>query len=78
MTVTAEGQQALRHGRDLPRSPAGRRIPGLAPRTRLRVLDASGALVALATPRGAAVAGELPVDPVLHPDIVLLETAGRV
>jgi hypothetical protein len=40
------------------------------------VLDASGALVALATPRGG-LTGELPVDPVLHPDIVLLETAGR-
>jgi hypothetical protein len=45
-------------------------------RGRARVLDGSGALVALATPRATPPEGELPVDPVLHPDIVLLETAG--
>ena len=76
VTVTEEGQQALRHGRDL----AGPLLAGgfpASPGARLRVLDASGALLALATPRGSQVAGELPVDPVLHPDIVLLEAAGR-
>jgi tRNA pseudouridine55 synthase len=76
VTVTEEGQQALRHGRDL----AGALLAGgfpASPGARLRVLDASGALLALATPRGSQVAGELPVDPVLHPDIVLLEAAGR-
>ena len=77
VTVTEEGQQALRHGRDLPGPLLAGGFPA-APGARLRVLDASGALVALATPRGSQGTGELPVDPVLHPDIVLLETAGRV
>jgi tRNA pseudouridine55 synthase len=76
VTVTEEGQQALRHGRDLPGLLLAGGFPA-SPGARLRVLDASGALLALATPRGS-LTGELPVDPVLHPDIVLLETAGRV
>ena len=76
VTVTEEGHRALRHGRDL----AGPLLAGgfpASPGERLRVLDASGALLALATPRGADGAGELRIDPVLHPDIVLLEAAGR-
>jgi tRNA pseudouridine55 synthase len=76
VTVTDEGQQALRHGRDL----AGALLVGgfpAAPGPRWRVLDAAGALLALASPRGAETVSELPVDPVLHPDIVLLEAAGR-
>jgi tRNA pseudouridine55 synthase len=76
VTVTEEGQQALRHGRDLAGSLLAGGFPA-SPGTRLRVLDASGALLALAIPRGAEKAGELRVDPVLHPDIVLLEAAGR-
>jgi tRNA pseudouridine55 synthase len=76
VTVTEEGHQALRHGRDLPGLLLAGGFPA-SPGERLRVLDASGALVALATPRGSQVTGDLPVDPVLHPDIVLLETAGR-
>jgi tRNA pseudouridine55 synthase len=74
--VTEEGRAALRHGRDL----VARVIVGgfpASPGPRLRVLDASGALLALASPRGLGSTGELRVDPVLHPDIVLLETAGR-
>jgi tRNA pseudouridine55 synthase len=76
VTVTEEGQQALRHGRDL----VGRLLAGgvlASPGARLRVLDASGALLALATARGWDATGELPIDPVLHPDIVLLEPAGQ-
>ena len=75
VTVTDEGERALRFGRDLA---APLLVGGFPAATgpRWRVLDGSGALVALASPRGAATEGELPVDPVLHPDIVLLETAG--
>ena len=75
VTVTGEGERALRFGRDLA---APLLVGGFPSATgpRWRVLDGSGALVALATPRATPVEGELPVDPVLHPDIVLLETAG--
>jgi tRNA pseudouridine55 synthase len=75
VTVTDEGERALRFGRDLA---APLLVGGFPAATgpRWRVLDGAGALVALASPRGAAMGGELPVDPVLHPDIVLLETAG--
>ncbi|PYQ45742.1 MAG: tRNA pseudouridine(55) synthase TruB [Acidobacteria bacterium] len=75
VTVTEEGQRALRHGRDL----ASALLVGGFPSASgpwWRVLDASGALLALASPRGTETAGELRVDPILHPDIVLLETAG--
>ena len=75
VTVTDEGERALRFGRDL----AAPLLVGGFPAAmgeRWRVLDGSGALVALASPRGTATEGELRVDPVLHPDIVLLETAG--
>jgi tRNA pseudouridine55 synthase len=75
VTVTDEGERALRFGRDL----AAPLLVGGFPAAigpRWRVLDGSGALVALATPRATPAEGELPVDPVLHPDIVLLETAG--
>jgi tRNA pseudouridine55 synthase len=75
VTVTDEGERALRFGRDLAAPLLVGGFPSAAG-PRWRVLDGSGALVALASPRGAATEGELPVDPVLHPDIVLLETAG--
>jgi tRNA pseudouridine55 synthase len=75
VTVTDEGQRALRFGRDLASALLVGGFPAAAG-TRWRVLDATGALVALASARGTEGAGELPVDPVLHPDIVLLETAG--
>jgi tRNA pseudouridine55 synthase len=76
VTVTDEGQRALRHGRDLA---GGLLVGGFpdAPEPCWRVLDASGSLLALASPRGTETMGELRVDPVLHPDIVLLETAGQ-
>jgi tRNA pseudouridine55 synthase len=75
VTVTEEGRSALRHGRDLGGPSLVGGFPS-APAERLRVLDGTGALVALAIPRAAGISTELPVDPLLHPDIVLLETAG--
>ena len=48
-------------------------FPEARPPERLRVLDESGALVALAVPQGfGAGTAELAVEPVLHPDVVLL------
>jgi tRNA pseudouridine55 synthase len=76
VTVTDDGRAALRHGRDLGATALVEGFPaGVGPR--LRVLDGTGALVALATPRELPPPGELRVEPVLHPDVVLLEPAGR-
>jgi tRNA pseudouridine55 synthase len=71
--VAEEGLRALRHGRDLGRSLVVAGFPDPAPE-RVRVLDPTGGLVALAVPRGfgPAVPG-LPVEPVLHPDLVLID-----
>ena len=71
--VSAEGREALRHGRDLSRGLVGSGFPEASPPERLRILDDSGALVALAVPRGFSNrAGELALEPVLHPDVVLV------
>ncbi len=75
VTVTPEGRAALRHGRDLAAPALVGGYP-TAPGPRLRVLDDSGALVAVAVPRALGVSRELPIDPVLHPEIVLLDPAG--
>jgi tRNA pseudouridine55 synthase len=75
VTVTEDGRNALRHGRDLGAPALVGGFP-VAPAERVRVLDDSGALVALAVPRAASASTELPVDALLHPEIVLLETAG--
>lgn len=74
VTVTEEGRKALRHGRDLGAAALVGGFPAV-PAPRLRVLDGSGALLALACPRAPA-GGELPVDAVLHPDVVLMDAAG--
>jgi tRNA pseudouridine55 synthase len=71
VTVTAEGRALLLHGRDLGLAALTGAWPAAA--SRVRVLDESGALVALATPRPVPAGGELPADPALHPDIVLLD-----
>jgi tRNA pseudouridine55 synthase len=73
VTVGDEGLALLRHGRPLDRARVESGFPAADPPPRLRVLDGSGALLALAVPMGfgPAVAG-LPVEPVLHPDVVLL------
>jgi tRNA pseudouridine55 synthase len=73
--VSAEGLRALRHGRDLPRALC---VSGFTddPAPRVRVLDESGSLAALAVPRGfGASAPWLTVEPVLHPDVVLVDNA---
>ena len=69
--VGPEGLAALRHGRDLDRRLVAS-IPEPPPE-RLRVLSESGDLVALAVPRGYGLGGSLPVEPVLHPDVVLAD-----
>ncbi len=62
----------VRAGRDLDRS---RIVSGLPadPPPRVRILGPSGALVALAVPRGFGFEGQgLAVEPVFHPDVVLI------
>jgi tRNA pseudouridine55 synthase len=73
VTVGEEGVAFLRNGRPLDRARVQSGFPAGEPPARLRVLDAAGDLLALAVPRGFGppVKG-LPVEPVLHPDVVLL------
>jgi tRNA pseudouridine55 synthase len=71
--VGEEGRAALARGRDLGRSLVLEGFPADPP-PRLRVLDETGALVGLAVPRGFGPSFEgLPVEPVLHPDLVLVD-----
>lgn len=71
--VGDEGLQALRHGRVLSAHLVVSDFPQTPPE-RLRVLDRSGSLVALAVPRGfGPKAPGLSVEPVLHPDLVLID-----
>lgn len=74
VSVTEEGLQALRHGRALGRRLVAAGFPE-APPERLRVLAAAtGALVALAVPRGFGPAADgLSLEPLLQPDLVLLD-----
>ena len=70
--VGPEGAAALRHGRD----PDQRRVTSPLPEDppqRFRILSDSGELLALAVPRGFGPPGELPIEPVLHPDVVLVD-----
>jgi tRNA pseudouridine55 synthase len=73
VTIGAGGVSALRYGRDLGRDLVVTGFPEDPP-ARVRVFDEAGALVALAVPRGfgAPVPG-LPREPVLHPDLVLID-----
>jgi tRNA pseudouridine55 synthase len=73
VVVDEAGLAHLRHGRDLDVSRVQSGFPAGTPPARLRVLDARGALLALAVPRafGPPMPG-LPVVPVLHPDVVLV------
>ena len=72
VVVGSEGMAALRHGRDLGRRLVQEGFPDSAP-GRVRVLDESGALLALAIPKGFEPGlDRLGVEPVLHPDLVLL------
>jgi tRNA pseudouridine55 synthase len=70
--VGEQGREALRHGRDLSRALV---LSGFPERgtARVRVRDESGALLALAVSRGFGdETGDLPIEGVLHPDVVLL------
>lgn len=69
--VSAAGREAVRHGRDIGRAAVLSGFPE-RPLARLRIVDEQGRLLALAVPRDlASPSRELPVEPVLHPDIVL-------
>jgi tRNA pseudouridine55 synthase len=74
VVVGEEGAAAVRHGRDLDRRLVAQGFPVPPAPARLRVLDGSGHLLALAVPRGFGppVAG-LPAAPDLHPDVVLAD-----
>ncbi len=73
VTVNDDGRAALRHGRSLARRLVAAGFPDTPP-ARLRVLDSDGTLLALAVPQGFGHhAPELPVEPVLHPDVVLAD-----
>lgn len=73
-TVSPEGLEALRHGRSLDRRLVVAGFPDRPPPDRIRVLDGGGMLIALAVPRGfEAPAPGLTIEPVLHPDIVLVD-----
>lgn len=72
VTVGARGRELVRHGRDLERDAV---LDGFPERgvERMRVLDESGDLLALAVPTGVADPGAAPlVRPRLHPEVVLL------
>jgi hypothetical protein len=63
----------LKHGRDLPRGLTASGFPGTPPPERVRLLDEEGELLALAVPRGFGLdLSGLPLEPVLHPDVVLV------
>jgi tRNA pseudouridine55 synthase len=70
--VGPEGAAALRHGRDLDQRWVSSPLPQDPP-PRIRILSESGELLALAVPRGFGPPGELPIEPVLHPDVVLVD-----
>jgi tRNA pseudouridine55 synthase len=74
VVVGAEGVAALRHGRDLTARLVHSGFPEGAAPERLRVLDQGGDLLALAVARGfgPGIPG-LSREPLLHPDLVLLE-----
>jgi len=71
--VNAEGREAVRHGRALGRVLVASGFPE-SPPDRVRVLDESGRLLALAVPRGFGLPTPgLLLDPVLQPDVVLVD-----
>jgi tRNA pseudouridine55 synthase len=71
--VGETGRRLVGHGRELGREDVVHGFPE-SPVERVRVLDESGALVALAVPRGLGPGSSaLPRVPALHPDVVLLD-----
>jgi tRNA pseudouridine55 synthase len=74
VTVGEDGVAYLRNGRPLGRERVRSGFPDVDPPPRLRILDEAGALLALAVPRGFDVtAPGLAVEPLLHPDVVLMD-----
>jgi tRNA pseudouridine55 synthase len=74
VTITGRGLDLLRHGRPLDRAVVAAGFPAAQPPPRVRILDEAGALCALAVPRGFETPGPgLSIEPVLHPDIVLVD-----
>jgi hypothetical protein len=71
--VAEAGRRLVGHGRELGREDVVQGFPD-APVERVRVLDESGALVALAVPKGLGPGpSALPRVPALHPDVVLVD-----
>jgi tRNA pseudouridine55 synthase len=71
--VGAEGRRLVGHGRELGRGDVLEGFPD-GPVERVRVLDETGALLALAVPRGLGPdPSPLPRVPALHPDVVLVD-----
>jgi len=72
VSVGGEGLKRVLHGRDLDTHSIEEGFPA-APAEWTRVLDESGALVALAVYRPGGAGGQAPhVEPVLHPEVVLI------
>ena len=69
--VGPTGRDLIRHGRDIGREGVLTGFPEDVV-SRVRILDESGALLALAVPRGSDAPGAPAVEPVLHPDVVFV------
>ena len=67
--VGATGRDLIRHGRDIGRADVLTGFPEGAV-GRIRILDESGELLALAVPRRSEAPAAPAVEPVLHPDVV--------
>jgi tRNA pseudouridine55 synthase len=71
--IAEAGRRLVGHGRELGREDVVQGFPE-QPVERVRILDESGALVALAVPRGLGPGpSALPRVPALHPDVVLVD-----
>ncbi len=71
--VGEAGRRLVQHGRDLGRTSTLTGFPE-AKVERVRILDESGSLLALAVPRALGASGSSPhVEPVLHPEVVLVD-----
>jgi tRNA pseudouridine55 synthase len=73
VTVGAEGVSAVRHGRDLARAVVLEGFPEARPEL-IRILNREGELLGLAVARGFGFAAStLPIEPALHPEVVLID-----
>lgn len=70
--VPSSSRQLLKNGRDLGRDLVTSGFPAEEVE-RVRIVDERGDLLALAVPRGFGGKGELPCNPVLHADVVLVD-----